>query len=93
MAYNFGLWHAQVNTVGVSESVYKPGVLVPDVSRASPAAEAGLRRGDVILKVQDLEATASRSSIPRIVQYIMCALATAAVSVFWRLRCNGINIP
>ncbi len=63
----------QVSTVGVSESVFRPGVLVPDVSRASPAAEAGLRRGDVILKVQDLEATASRSTIPRVVQYIMCA--------------------
>lgn len=45
---------------------------MPDVNRASPAAEAGLKRGDIILKVENLEATASRTSIPRVVQYIMC---------------------
>lgn len=65
------LYIAQVNTVGVTESVFRPGVLVPDVNRASPAAEAGLKRGDIILKVENLEATASRTSIPRVVQYIM----------------------
>ncbi|EIE19004.1 intramembrane metalloprotease [Coccomyxa subellipsoidea C-169] len=69
--FAFSILFTQVSTVGVSESVFRPGVLVPDVSRASPAAEAGLRRGDVILKVQDLEATASRSTIPRVVQYII----------------------
>lgn len=63
----------QVSTVGVSESVYRPGVLVPDVSRASPAAAAGLQRGDIILKIQDLETTASPSSVPKVVNYILCA--------------------
>ncbi|CAL8463938.1 g3473 [Coccomyxa elongata] len=69
--FAFSILFTQVNTVGVTESVFRPGVLVPDVNRASPAAEAGLKRGDIILKVENLEATASRTSIPRVVQYII----------------------
>lgn len=69
------MYTTQVNTVGVTESVFRPGVLVPDVNRASPAAEAGLKRGDIILKVENLEASASRTSIPRVVQYIMYVVA------------------
>jgi S1-C subfamily serine protease len=61
----------QVSTVGVAESIFRPGVLVPDVSKASPAAEAGLKRGDVILKLQNVEVPASPRSVPRVVRYIL----------------------
>lgn len=67
----------QVSTVGVAESQYRPGVVVPDVSQASPAGEAGIKRGDIILKIQNLEVTGSSGSVPRVVQYILCATSSA----------------
>lgn len=52
---------AQVNTVGKAQTAYLPGVLVPEVNAGGAAQAAGFQPGDVILRVGDLEVTASAS--------------------------------
>ena len=52
------------------ETFFRPGVAVPEVNRNSPAAAAGLKRGDVILKVQDINVPANPAAVPRVVRYI-----------------------
>ena len=57
--------------MGVAESQFRPGVLVPEVSRGAPAAEAGVRPGDVILKIGSVELPGSVGSVQRAVNYIL----------------------
>ncbi len=60
----------QVATQGVPETFFRPGVAVPEVNRNSPAAAAGLKKGDVILKVQDVDIPANPAAVPGVVRYI-----------------------
>ena len=62
--------HVQVATQGVPETYFRPGVAVPEVNRNSPAAAAGLKRGDIILKVQDVDVPANPAAVPGVVRYI-----------------------
>lgn len=52
------------------ETFFRPGVAVPEVNRNSAAAAAGLKRGDVILKVQDIDVPANPAAVPGVVRYI-----------------------
>ena len=60
----------QVSTQGVPETFFKPGVAVPEVNRNSPAAAAGLRRGDIILKLQNIDVPGNPAAVPGVVRYI-----------------------
>lgn len=62
--------HVQVATQGVPETYFRPGVAVPEVNRNSPAAAAGLKRGDIILKLQDIDIPANPAAVPGVVRYI-----------------------
>ena len=55
------------------ETFFEKGVAVPEVNKNSPAAAAGLKRGDIILKVQNLEVPANPAAVPGVVRYITCA--------------------
>ena len=75
----------QVSTQGVPETYFKPGVAVPEVNRNSPAAAAGLRRGDIILKLQNIDVPANPAAVPGVVRYITCVLSSCfALSVLSR---------
>ena len=54
------------------ETFFRPGVAVPEVSKNSPAAYAGLRKGDIILKVQNMDVPANPAAVPGVVRYITC---------------------
>jgi membrane-associated protease RseP (regulator of RpoE activity) len=62
----------QFATVGVPGGFnYQPGVLVPEViSQSSPAAQAGIRAGDVILAVNDQPLPASELAREELTQLI-----------------------
>ncbi|CAK0786395.1 hypothetical protein CVIRNUC_009608 [Coccomyxa viridis] len=68
--FAFSLLFTQVSTQGVPETFFKPGVAVPEVNRNSPAAAAGLRRGDIILKLQNIDVPANPAAVPGVVRYI-----------------------
>lgn len=71
--------------MGIPEPIYRPGVRLGEIKAATVAAEAGLRQGDVLLRVGDLEVAPSPSSVQDVVAKIRCA-CTAAVR---RLYCGG----
>ncbi|MBE9181775.1 RIP metalloprotease RseP [Oculatella sp. LEGE 06141] len=61
----------QFTTVGVPDGFnYQPGVLVPQVMQESPAAEAGLRSGDIILAIDNRELGSSETAIQELMQTI-----------------------
>ena len=51
IAFALATLFTQVETVGLAQQVYRPGVLVPGVGEGSVAYSAGLRSGDVLLEV------------------------------------------
>ena len=65
-----------MSTQGVPETYFKPGVAVPEVNRNSPAAAAGLRRGDIILKLQNIDVPTNPAAVPGVVRYITCVLSS-----------------
>ena len=69
------------------ETFFKPGVAVPEVNRNSPAAAAGLRRGDIILKLQNIDVPANPAAVPGVVRYITYVLRHClALSTLLRSR-------
>ncbi|CAL5226212.1 g9051 [Coccomyxa viridis] len=68
--FAYSLLFTQVATQGVPETYFRPGVAVPEVNRNSPAAAAGLKRGDIILKLQDIDIPANPAAVPGVVRYI-----------------------
>jgi S1-C subfamily serine protease len=53
----------QVNLVGKAQTSYLPGVLIPEVNAGGAAALAGLKSGDIILRVGDFEVPASNKQV------------------------------
>lgn len=58
---------AQVGTVGKAESAYLPGVKVPEVMPGGAAERAGLRAGDVVLRVGSYEVRAAPDQVAAVV--------------------------
>lgn len=54
---------AQVGTVGKAENAYLAGVRVPDVTAGGVAERAGIRAGDVLLRVGDYEVRAAPDQV------------------------------
>lgn len=72
LVFAYLVFVVQFAGVGVPESFnYEPGVMVPQlVSEASPAAEAGIRAGDVIIEIDGQELDASQQAIKTFMQEI-----------------------
>ena len=60
----------QAGTVGISEPVYKPGVKLGDIKAQTVAGRAGLRQGDIVLRVGDLEVAPRPGSVNEVVRTI-----------------------
>jgi membrane-associated protease RseP (regulator of RpoE activity) len=62
---------AQFTAIGVPNGFdYQAGVLVPQVMQESPAAQAGIRSGDIILAVNDQELGSSDAAIQGLMRTI-----------------------
>lgn len=59
--------------MGIPEPVYRPGVRLGEIRPATVAAQAGLRQGDVLLRVGDLEVAPAPSAVQDVVTKIKCA--------------------
>lgn len=70
MVLAFAICVTQASTVGIPEPIYRPGVRLGEIKAATVAAEAGLRQGDVLLRVGDLEVAPSPSSVQDVVAKI-----------------------
>lgn len=67
----------QATTIGMAEPVYQPGVRIPEVSSSAVAARAGLKPGDIILRIAGKDVPASTTAVARVVRAITCAQARA----------------
>jgi S1-C subfamily serine protease len=60
----------QIGTVGKAESAYLPGVKVPEVNAGGAAERAGIRAGDVLLRVGDYQVKAAPDQVAAVVSTI-----------------------
>ena len=71
MLFATAILFAQVNLSGVIEQSFKPGVLVPSlVDGATAAREAGVKAGDLILAIDDVQVPATSASVSVVADYI-----------------------
>lgn len=72
LIFAYFVFVAQFTGVGIPEQFeYQPGVFVPEViSQDSPAAQAGIRSGDIILAVDGQELGASETAIKSLMEAI-----------------------
>ncbi|MEC4893045.1 MAG: RIP metalloprotease RseP [Oscillatoria sp. PMC 1051.18] len=72
LIFAYFLLVGQAVTVGFPDYTPEPGVLVPQViaEQASPAQEAGIKSGDVILAVDSQELAASRDAVKILMEEI-----------------------
>ncbi|KIZ07162.1 Putative zinc metalloprotease [Monoraphidium neglectum] len=68
--FAFAVLFAQISTVGKAESAYLPGVRVPDVTPGGVAERAGVRAGDVLLRVGDYTVQAAPDQVAAVVTAI-----------------------
>ena len=62
--------HAQVSTVGMAQSTWLPGVRVPDVNVGSVAEAAGMRRGDIIARLDGQDVLPAPTAVQAVIQAI-----------------------
>ncbi len=60
----------QAGTVGIAEPQYRPGVKLGEIKEATIAGRAGLRQGDVLLQIGDLEVAPEAGSVGKVVDKI-----------------------
>ena len=74
----------QVNIVGKAESDYLAGVQVPQVIAESAAERAGIKPGDLILRVGNYQVTASPDQVRRapLIEELAWACLTAACIMY-----------
>lgn len=63
----------QATTVGMGVTSLLPGVKIPKLVAGSVAEASGMRKGDVIVAVNDRPISSSRENVNRLVQYIKLA--------------------
>ena len=76
VAFALAILLVQVNTVGLVEQSYKPGVRVSQLLSASAARDCGVLVGDVIVGVNGEEVSAGGRSVNRVVQTVRASGAT-----------------
>lgn len=76
VAFALAILLVQVNTVGLVEQSYKPGVRVSQLLSASAARDCGVLVGDVIVGVNGEEVSAGGRSVNRVVQTVKASGAT-----------------
>ena len=72
--FAFAVLFTQVNTVGLLQESYLPGVAVPDVVAGSAAERGGLKKGDIILTVDADVLPARPQSVNSVVDRIKAGL-------------------
>lgn len=60
----------QASTIGLAEPEYLPGIKLGNISPGTVAAEAGLQRGDIVLRIGDMKIAPSPNSVNDVVTYI-----------------------
>lgn len=76
VAFALAILLTQVNTVGLVEQSYKPGVRVSQLLSASAARDGGVLVGDVIVGVNGEEVSAGGRSVKRVVEAVKASGAT-----------------
>lgn len=56
--------------MGIAEPQYKPGVKLGEIRESTIAGRAGLRQGDVLLRIGDLEVAPEAGSVGKVVNKI-----------------------
>ena len=84
--YKLVVW-VQATTIGMAEAVYQPGVRVPEVSSTSVAAKAGLKSGDIILRVGEHDVPASSTAVSNVVHAIVYATLSFCSAGKWTKWC------
>lgn len=64
----------QVSTVGVTESKFSTGVVIPQVFEGAVGQMAGIQEGDTIMKLNGRFLKPSMTAVNDLVNYIKCAL-------------------
>ncbi|CAI5466514.1 unnamed protein product [Closterium sp. Yama58-4] len=70
IVFAYALLFTQVNTVGLIQQVYQPGVLVPDVVYGSAGERAGLLPGDLVVAADGRALEPSSTAVSDLVSYI-----------------------
>lgn len=73
----------QAGTIGIPEPVYRPGVRLGEVKESTVAGRAGLRQGDIVLSVGDLQVPAAPTSVQSVVNKIRCACVRVCAGLGW----------
>ena len=91
IAFALATLFTQVETVGLAQQVYRPGVLVPGVGEGSVAYSAGLRSGDVLLEVDGEALPGGQPSVRDVVRTIKRSNGSRAIRFV--VRRDGERFP
>lgn len=88
VAFALAILLTQVNTVGLSEQSYQPGVKVSQLLSTSAAREYGVKVGDVITAVNGETLRASGKSVNEVVDKVK---ASGATSLHFDIQRKGVE--